>query len=129
ASRNQSKHYALLLLHIFASVHDVGSAMFVARIADILSFVKRRGELQSLALCGVVIDPELGVLLHHHVSDTLHRSHGLVLVEIDRGHAAIVPRLPFWRQSLHDRYGSFSDSRAKRKNALVAAYPLRQSRS
>ena len=55
------------------------------------SIVERRRKLQGLALRGVVINPELGMLLRHHVSDVLHRSRGLVLVGVDRGHAAIVP--------------------------------------
>ena len=67
---------------------------FAASIADMTgtaSIVERRRKLQGLALRGVVIDPEFGVLLRHNVRDALHRSRGLVLVGVDRRHAAIVP--------------------------------------
>ena len=70
----------------FHGTHLPVEEPFAASIADMTgtaSIVERRRKLQGLALRGVVIDPEFGVLLRHNVRDALHRSRGLVLVGVD----------------------------------------------
>ena len=53
--------------------------------------VVRGGHPQRIALGLVVVDPELRMLLDQQIGDALHGGQRLPLVEVQGGHAAVVP--------------------------------------